>query len=88
MDGKCTCLRLKWELHGDDGEGREKGKVYALFPLDSVSRRAHVVQSNALLQLLHDIFAYRKVMEDHMNTTTEWQSELFYVSRSYRNKDI
>lgn len=47
-------IRFKWEIHVDEDEWMKKGKVYASFPLDIVRERVHVVQYNALAQLLHD----------------------------------
>ena len=36
VDKTLDCIRLKWERHGEECEGRELGKVFALCPLDSV----------------------------------------------------
>lgn len=46
-------IRLEWERRGEDKERWAKGKVFALFTLDSVLVRVHIIQASALFDLLH-----------------------------------
>lgn len=65
----------------------EKGKVYVLFPLESLLECVHVVQANLLLQLMHDNVLYEKTLRQVLNPNAEWQSEVFYLNRFLRNDD-
>lgn len=76
------------ERHGEDDEQMEKGKVYALCPLDSLRERVHVVQPNPLLQLLHYSASYKNTLREVMKSNADRQSEFFYVNRFVGNDDI
>lgn len=80
-------IRLKRDGHGDDNEGRERGKVFRLFPVDSARGGVLVVRFNALLQLLHDIVSYKNAIHIHLITTSKRQIDIFYVNRLYSNED-
>ena len=87
VDEKLNCIRLKWDRHGSEEDGKEVGKVFALCPLDSIRGRVHIVRSNALVELLHDTVPYKKALEEHLQKLTNWQGEMFYVNRFYRSDD-
>ena len=83
VDKTLDCIRLKWDRHGEESEGREVGKVYALCPLDSVRGRVHVLRCNAMIDLLHDNEPYRAAMIEHIRGSSDWQQDIFYVNRFY-----
>ena len=83
VDKTLDCIRLKWERHGEESEGREAGKVYALCPLDSVRDRVHVLRCNAMIDLLHDNVPYRGAMLEEIRGSSDWQEDIFYVNRFY-----
>ena len=72
VDEKLNCIRLKWDRHGSQEDGKEEGKVFALSPIDSIRGRVHVVRSNALLELLHDTVPYKKALKEHLHKLTDW----------------
>lgn len=71
MDDKLKCIILKWERHKEEEEGNEKENVYALCHFDSVQDRVDVVQSTALVQLLHDSIMYVKALIEHFKKSKE-----------------
>lgn len=87
MGAKLKCIRLKWERHEEEKEGREKGKVFAFCLLERVRGRVHFVRFNALFQLLHDKVPYKTAVNEPLNTTSELQSDIFYVRSFYCNED-
>lgn len=87
VDGKFKCIRLKWERSGEAYHDWEQGKVFDLWPLDSVRGRAHVISSNSLVHLLHDTVPYKKTPRENLKYTTDWQNEIFYVNRFFHNED-
>lgn len=87
VDEKLNCIRLKWDRHGTEEDGKEQGKVFALCPIDSIRGRVHIVISNALVELLHETVPYKKALKDHLHKLIDWQGEVFYVNRFYRSDD-
>lgn len=60
------CMRLKWELHWEDEERREKGKGFAFCRLDSIRVRVKIVQTNALVELLYETVPYKVAIFQHL----------------------
>lgn len=59
VDNMLDCIRLKWERLGEENEGHAKGKVFAIFLLDSVHGRVHVIVAKPLVKLLHGTVPYK-----------------------------
>lgn len=85
---KINCMCLNWERYGEDEEQRKEGMIYALCPLDIVRGRVHVVQSNPLLEMLHERMPDKKTFREGLKLNAEWKSEVFYVNMSIRNNDM
>lgn len=65
MDDMLDCLCVKWERHGENNVGRDKGKVFALCPFDSVRGGVHIVRANAFVDMLHDTLPCKATVEQH-----------------------
>lgn len=88
VDETLECIRLKWEQHGEHKDGREKCKLFALCPLDSVRGKVHIVRANALVELLHETVPYKTEFVQNFQTATEWKRDIFYVNRLFPHEDV
>lgn len=88
MDNMLDRIRLKWDLHGEENEGRVKRKVFALSSLENFPGRVHIVPANAMVERLHGIVKYKANVEQHAGQDAEWQRNIFYVNLFFRNEQV
>lgn len=56
-----------------------------LYVLQTEFAVVYAKRSKSFVHSLHDTVTYKKTLRDHFKSTIEWQSEVFYVTRFFRN---